>query len=82
MADTPMRSATVWNGALQAAATVVAHLKGDALWGGTPTEQDLAASRRIVQLAAHIILEMPDDQESGVSQAKTAAKQLLKKPPA
>jgi hypothetical protein len=29
---------------------------------------------RVVELAVHIVLEMPDDPEAGISQAKEAAR--------
>jgi hypothetical protein len=82
MADSPTRSAAIWSGALQAAATMIGHFKGSAPWGTTPAQQDTATAARIVQLAAHLIVAMPDDPDSGVHQAKIAAQQFLKKPPA
>jgi len=82
MGDMVIRSATLWSGALQAAATVIGHLKGSAPWGSSEWEQDSNTARKVVHLAAHIIVQMPDDPESGVRQAKEAAHKVLKKPPA
>ena len=73
-----IRSATIWSGALQAAASVVGHLKGDALWGSSATDRASNTARAIVELAAHIIVQMPEDPESGVSQARHFAEQWLK----
>jgi hypothetical protein len=36
------------------------------------------SARRVVELAAHIILELPDHPESGLAQAKEAAQRWLK----
>ena len=82
------RSAAMWSGALQAAATILAG-RGDAArwgidqpaddtaWGGS-ADQMANTARRVVELAAHIILELPDDAESGLPRAKEAAQRWLK----
>ena len=80
-------TAAIWSGALQAAAAVLAS-RGDAgrwgidqpaedaTWGGSASQMPNTA-RRVVELAAHIILELPDDPESGLPRAKEAAQRWI-----
>jgi hypothetical protein len=65
--------ATIWSGALQAAATVVGQRQGDARW------EPADAAREIVKLACHIIGEMPDDSVSGTHVVKAAAQKWFDK---
>ena len=81
-------TAVIWSGALQAAAAILAG-RGDAArwgidqpaedgaWGGSASQMPNTA-RRLVELAAHIILELPDDPEGGLPRAKEAAQRWLK----
>jgi hypothetical protein len=81
-------SAAIWNGALQAAAMILAGRGDAARWGLDQPAEDAAwsgsagqmanSARRVVELAAHIILELPDHPESGLAQAKEAAQRWLK----
>ena len=48
----------------------------DAAWPRS-TGAMAGTARRVVELAAHIIMEMPDDDEAGVSPAKEAARRWL-----
>jgi hypothetical protein len=81
-----MGSAAIWSGALQASATVLAGGADGARWGidqpgsaawGASTGQMAGAARGIVELAVRIVLELPDDPEAGVPQAKEAARHWL-----
>jgi hypothetical protein len=36
-------------------------------------------ARRVVELAAQIVMELPDDPEAGISEAKEAAQRWLEK---
>ena len=80
--------AVIWSGALQASATVLAG--AGARWGiddptstawGPSAGSVAGVARRVVELAAQIIMELPDDPEAGVPQAKEAARQWLRVPP-
>jgi hypothetical protein len=80
-------AAVIWSGALQAAAAILAG-RGDAgrwgidqpaedgAWSGSASQMPNTA-RRVVELAAHIILELPDDPESGLPRAKEAAQRWI-----
>jgi hypothetical protein len=77
-------SADIWRAALQSAATLLAGSPGGAPWGIDQPGDDAAwpgsagpmasSAGRVVNLAVHIIMEMPDDPEGGISQAKEAAR--------
>jgi len=74
-------SAVIWSGALQASATLLAR-EFSARWGiDQPGTADAAwppsQPRRFVELAAHIVMEMSDDPEAGISEAKEAAQRWL-----
>ena len=79
-------TAVIWSGALQAAAAILAGRGDAARWGIDQPAEDAAwggsaganTARRVVELAAHIILELPDDPESGLPRAKDAAQRWLK----
>ena len=76
-------TAAIWSGALQAAATILAGRGDAARWGiddpaGWGASAGANTARRVVELAAHIILELPDDAESGLPRAKEAAQRWLK----
>jgi hypothetical protein len=78
-------SASIWSAALQSAATLLAGSAGGARWGVDEPRGDApwpgsigataGTARRVVELAAHIIVEMPDDPE--ISQVKEAARRWL-----
>ena len=80
-------SALIWSAALQSSATLLAGGHGGMHWGVDEPSSDAAwprstgamagTARRVVELAAHIIMEMPDDDEAGVSPAKGAARRWL-----
>ena len=69
-------SALIWSAALQSSATLLAGGHGGMHWGVDEPSRDAAwprstvamagTARRVVELAAHIIMEMPDDDEAGV----------------
>lgn len=46
----------------------------DAGWSGSSGAN---TARRVVELAAHIILELPDDSEGGLPRAKDAAQRWI-----
>jgi hypothetical protein len=76
-------AAVLWSGALQAAAAVLAGAGDRARWGiddpaGWGASVGANTARRVVELAAHIILELPDDPEGGLPRAKEAAQRWLK----
>jgi hypothetical protein len=81
-------TAVIWSGALQAAAAILAGRGDAARWGIDQPAEDAAwggsaganTARRVVELAAHIILDLPDDPESGLPRAKNAAQRRLKSP--
>jgi hypothetical protein len=79
-------SAVIWSGALQAAATLLAGGTHGTRWGidqprddAWPASGDQMASAayRVVELAAHIAIELPDDREAGLAEAKEAARRWL-----
>jgi hypothetical protein len=79
-------SAAIWSGALQASATILAGGADGARWGidqpgsaawGASAGQMTGTARGIVELAVRIIMELPDDPEAGVPQAKEAARRWL-----
>jgi hypothetical protein len=81
-------SAVIWSGALQAAATFLTGGPHAARWGidqprddGWPASegQMARAAYRVVELAAHIVIELPDDPEAGLAEAKEAAKRWLER---
>jgi hypothetical protein len=81
-----MGSAAIWSGALQASATLLAGGADGARWGDRPARQRrlgalagqmAGTARGIVELAVRIVLELPDDPEAGVPQAKEAARHWL-----
>ena len=68
---------------MRAAAAILAGGGDAARWGidhpaGWHASAGAKTARRVVELAAHIILELPDDQESALPQAKEAAQGWLK----
>jgi hypothetical protein len=79
-------TALIWSGALQAAAVILAGRDDAARWGIDQPAENAAwdgsaghagnTARRVVELAAHIILELPDDLESGLPLAVVAMKVL------
>jgi hypothetical protein len=71
MGDMVIRSATIWSGALQAAATVLG------AWHAPRSSMPKAGD--IVRMAAEIIMEMPDDPESGVREARNYAKEAIER---
>ena len=79
-------SAVIWAGALQASAILLTGGVEAARWGidqpggeylATSPGQRGSTARRVVELAVQIIMDMPDDPEAGVSEAKEAARQWL-----
>jgi hypothetical protein len=79
-------SAAIWSGALQASATGLAGGADSAQWGidqpgsaacGASAGQIAGTARGIVELAVRIVMELPDDPEAGVPQAKEAARRWL-----
>ena len=74
-------SAIIWSGALQASATLLAREAG-ARWGIDQPggeylpDQKAGTARRMVELAAQIIMELPED-EAAIPQAKEAAQRWL-----
>jgi hypothetical protein len=79
-------TAAIWSGALQASATLLTAGVAGPRWGidqpegeylgMSPGSRDVNA-RRVVELAVQMIVEMPDDPDAGVRQAKYAAEQWL-----
>jgi hypothetical protein len=79
-------SAAIWSGALHASASLLAGRADGAQWGidqpgnaawGPSAGQMAGTARGIVELAVHIVMELPDDPEAGVPQAKAAARRWL-----
>jgi hypothetical protein len=79
--------AIIWSAALQSAATLLAGSAGGARWGIDQPGDDAAwpgsagpvagTAARVVELAVHIVMDMPDDARAGISQAKQAARRWL-----
>jgi hypothetical protein len=79
--------AIIWSAALQSAATLLAGSAGGARWGIDQPSDDAAwpgstgpvasTAGRVVELAVHIVMEMPDDPEAGTAQAKETARRWL-----
>ena len=85
-----MGSAAIWGGALQASATILGGGADGARWGidqpgsaawGASAGSMAGTARRVVELAVRIVMELPDDPDAGVPQAKEAARQWLRLPP-
>jgi hypothetical protein len=80
-------SAKIWSAALQSAATLLAGSSGGARWGIDQPGGDVAwpgsadpiagTAGRLVELAVLIVMEMPDDPQAGISEAKEAAQRWL-----
>jgi hypothetical protein len=80
-------SAIIWGAALQSAATLLAGSAGGARWGIDQPSDDAAwpgaagpmasTAGRVVELAVHIVLALPDDRETGISQIKEAGRRWL-----
>jgi hypothetical protein len=81
-----MGSTGIWSGALQASATLFTGGADGAHWGidqsggeylGAAPGERAGTARRVVELAVQIIMELPDDPEAGIPQAKSAAQRWL-----
>jgi hypothetical protein len=80
-------SSAIWSAALQSAATLLAGSAGGARWGIDQPADDAAwpgtagpmasTAARVVELAVLIVMEMPDDPQAGISEAKEAAQRWL-----
>jgi hypothetical protein len=79
-------SAAIWSGALQASAILLTGGVDGARWGidqpggeylAAPLGQRAGTARRVVELAVQLIMELPDDPEAGIPEAKEAAQRWL-----